>query len=93
MEHQLFMRDFKNSAESKSDSHSDCLYFVAIYKRSPKGNSTRSYTQAKALLQEHFGNGSEDVKVLQDYSLLLRETVNVKRTDSYYGAKKCLPPS
>lgn len=58
MEYQLFMRDFENSAESKSDRHSDCLYFVAIYKRSPKENSKRSYTQAKALLQEHFGNGS-----------------------------------
>lgn len=25
MEYQLFMRDFENSAESKSDSHSDCI--------------------------------------------------------------------
>lgn len=89
MEYQLFMRDFENSAESKSGSHSDCLYFVAVYQRSHKGNSKRSYAQAKALLQEHFGNEqrivnetelikSEDVKELQDYSLLLREMVNVK---------------
>lgn len=82
MEHQLFMRDFKNKAESKSDSHSDCLYFVAIYKRSPKGNS-KSYTQAKALLQEHFGNGSS-----MKQSSLNQRTLRYFRTTVYFLEKR-----
>lgn len=65
LQYHSFMRAFENGVESKSDSFSDCLYFLEQFTRGLPRELVRSclhvdpergYTQAKALLQEHFGN-------------------------------------
>lgn len=59
------MKALENSVESKTDSYSDCLYFLDQYTRGRLRELIRScqhvdpkrgYIKAKALLQEHFGN-------------------------------------
>lgn len=60
-----FMRAFENGVESKTDSCSDCLYFLEQFTRGRPRDLVRScqhmdpdrgYAQAKILLQEHFGD-------------------------------------
>lgn len=105
-----FVRAFENAVGSKSDSHSDCLYFLEQFTRGRPRDLVRSYqhmdpargyAQAKMLLQEHFGDEqrvaaaymdkalswtpikSEDVTVLQDYSLFLRGCSNAMNEVQY----------
>lgn len=65
LQYHSFMRAFENGIESKSDSYSDCLYFLEKFTRGRQRelvrcclhvDPDRGYAQAKALLQEHFGN-------------------------------------
>lgn len=65
LQYHTFMRAFENGVESKSDRYSDCLYFLEQFTRGRPRELVRScqhvdpergYTQAKAMLQEHFGN-------------------------------------
>ncbi len=65
LQYPSFIRAFENGIESKSDSYSDCLYYLKQFTRGrPRDlvmscqhvDPERGYAQAKALLQEHFGD-------------------------------------
>lgn len=73
-----FMRAFENCIESKSNSHSDCLYFLEQFTRGRPRDLVRScqhmdphrgYAQAKQLLQEHFGDEQRVAAAYMDKAL------------------------
>ena len=88
LQFKIFMKAFEHSVEAKTNNKGDCLYFLEQFTRGQPRDLVRSclhmtpergYSNAKHLLEEHFGNG---LKVTAAYMEKITGWPSVKSEDT-----------